>query len=430
MANVQAQKISYGGAGIVSQPDFGEAKNGDTLIKLAAATGAASPGFAGYLAKGVEAGVGGLMETATAERNEERRLAYELKKQAALKSMEQMDREWALEHGQDEVSLYRKKREADMDLERVRQEGADRKLLEKKEVARLVQGTQDRFLMTAKKNPDKVDYVVAAAERAGLDPSVALAVWGQESDFNTDPTFKSKVPTKYGYATSPFQITPGNWPEIENAKTFEQQADLFVKILKEKGVRGYFGEGVDANGMNTDKYEEMVRLRGDVLLGILAEGDWSGEGGFSIAAKGKKTDPATTPLPPRPDVPVTDNLSPREERAAAAGFGVPQSEPTYNKDVDPKEWPNIDINSKYHRNTDPKDPAKEVARDGETGEAIRVGGKWFTQPMYEMEYASKAHTRDKDAGKTPLDKKEYMAMARAKFKLIYDETMKKQGASQ
>jgi hypothetical protein len=107
-------------------------------------------------------------------------------------------------------------------------------------------------------------YVIESALRHGVDPKIALSVWQQESGGSTDLGLRGqtiqKGKWKGHWARGPWQIMTfhGEIPD-----SFEGQTDWAMRHLKERGVRGYYGEGTPgvAGHPSTDQYEAQVLRR-------------------------------------------------------------------------------------------------------------------------------------------------------------------------
>ena len=105
--------------------------------------------------------------------------------------------------------------------------------------------------------------IVADKERKyGLTPGLLQSVWDQESGRSLDIGLKGQQLSRgRGHAEGPFQIVPHYHPAAD-LSSFESQADYAAKLLKDVGVRGYYGEGqAPAGHPTTDEYEREVMSR-------------------------------------------------------------------------------------------------------------------------------------------------------------------------
>lgn len=106
--------------------------------------------------------------------------------------------------------------------------------------------------------------VIQAARTVGVDPRLLLSIWEQESAGSTDLGLRGPTLTrgrwKGHYARGPFQIMSfhGEIPD-----SFYGQALWAAQHLKERGVRGYYGEGTPGvpGQPTTDQYESQVLSR-------------------------------------------------------------------------------------------------------------------------------------------------------------------------
>jgi hypothetical protein len=125
--------------------------------------------------------------------------------------------------------------------------------------------------------PDQAAVVQRIAMEEGVDPRVLLAIWEQESGRSIDPELRGQTLTSGRWAghvaRGPFQIMSFHGPIPED---FEGQARWAAKHLKERGVRGYYGEGKAPAGFpSTDEYERQVLAKAgmaDVPQGLLGQG--------------------------------------------------------------------------------------------------------------------------------------------------------------
>ena len=105
--------------------------------------------------------------------------------------------------------------------------------------------------------------IVKGKERKyGLQDNLLRSTWGQESDQSLDIGLKGpELSRGRGHAVGPFQIVPYYHPAAD-LSSFESQADYAAKLLKEVGLRGYYGEGTAPKGHpTTDEYEREVLSR-------------------------------------------------------------------------------------------------------------------------------------------------------------------------
>jgi hypothetical protein len=111
-------------------------------------------------------------------------------------------------------------------------------------------------------NPRQV--IIEEAQRAGVDPAIALSIWEQEGGGSTDLSMRGptlpKGKWKGHYARGPWQIMSfhGEIPD-----DFRGQTRWAMQHLKERGVRGYYGTGtpVVPGHPTTDQYEAEVLAR-------------------------------------------------------------------------------------------------------------------------------------------------------------------------
>jgi len=106
--------------------------------------------------------------------------------------------------------------------------------------------------------------VIEEAQRAGVDPAIALSVWEQEGGGTTDLSLRGetlpKGKWKGHYARGPWQIMSFHG---EIPQDFRGQTRWAMNHLKERGVRGYYGTGepVVPGHPTTDQYEAEVLAR-------------------------------------------------------------------------------------------------------------------------------------------------------------------------
>jgi hypothetical protein len=110
-------------------------------------------------------------------------------------------------------------------------------------------------------------YIRRRAAELGVNPDIAVSVWRQESGGSTDLGMRGQTiergKWKGHYARGPWQIMSFHGPIPD---TFEGQTDWALGHLKERGVRGYYGEGTPgvAGHPSTDQYEAQVLARAGV----------------------------------------------------------------------------------------------------------------------------------------------------------------------
>ncbi len=112
------------------------------------------------------------------------------------------------------------------------------------------------------------------AVEEGVDPEVLVSIWQQESSAGTDLGLRGQAlqsgPYAGHYARGPFQIMSFHGPIPDD---FEGQARWAAKHLKERGVRGYYGEGKAPAGFpSTDQYEAQVMARAGKPLQVAQAG--------------------------------------------------------------------------------------------------------------------------------------------------------------
>lgn len=263
----------------INMPQYGTIRTGDpgsiggpsggnSLIQLAGAAGGGSAG--GAMLGGLTAGIGGLMQRAEESRAADAAQAraisamdLELKKKAAMNSMEMANKMMMHEAGLDEFALQKQQYGLMENRDNARFNREDLKADEKKKLSTAASS----FYNVSQRNPSAVEQVIKAATDAGVQPEELLARWGVEGGFSTDLGLKGEALSKNrGNAVGPFQIVPSMHPEVVNAKTLYDQALLAAKLGKELGRTGYYGTGKapaghptpEQYGRNLDIYQSAI----------------------------------------------------------------------------------------------------------------------------------------------------------------------------
>ncbi len=110
---------------------------------------------------------------------------------------------------------------------------------------------------------EQAERLVAAKElELGLTPGLIDSVWDQESNKSLDIGLKGPALSRNrGNAIGPFQIVPFHHPNAD-LSSFESQLDYSGNLLKDVGVRGYYGRGkAPAGHPTTDQYYSEVMAR-------------------------------------------------------------------------------------------------------------------------------------------------------------------------
>jgi hypothetical protein len=137
----------------------------------------------------------------------------------------------------------------------------------------------------------------------GVDPAILVSIWQQESSGSTDLGKRGQTLESGHYARGPFQIMsfhgaiPGD---------FEGQARWAARHLKERGVRGYYGEGKAPAGFpTTDEYERQVMARAGKPLQVAQAGRADVAPG--LLSPGAQQSPPMTAL----EAPQMDEMQPQ-----------------------------------------------------------------------------------------------------------------------
>jgi len=253
-------------------------------------------GLMGTLASGAGAAVGEAARQGSEDRTarirlwtQEHEAALDMKRQAAMEVMKQQAAESASER--DMADWEKKQNYGQAQWERrasIKNQYATQqeryKGVEKAEVG--------KFNSVYQRKPDAVNAVITAAEKYGIDPTIGLSIWGQEGGYSTNTKLAGqKLSRGRGRAIGPFQIVKHYHPEFSEDMTFEEQADLAMKILAKQGVDGYYGKGNAPPGQpTTDDYTASVYKRANAIASVLSKAN-SGNltGGFGVAKEKKMT---------------------------------------------------------------------------------------------------------------------------------------------
>jgi hypothetical protein len=130
-------------------------------------------------------------------------------------------------------------------------------------------------MLTTPLSPGEAEATVRrVALEEGVDPAILLSIWQQESTGGTNLGKRGQTlqsgPHAGHYARGPFQIMSFHG---EIPGDFEGQARWAARHLKERGVRGYYGEGKAPAGFpTTDEYERQVMARAGKPLQVAQAG--------------------------------------------------------------------------------------------------------------------------------------------------------------